>query len=114
MKFDELFPKNPFKDIPFESLPVEIGKLIQKMRVAKQLTQKDLAQKANISLKAVKNLEEGKGANLNSFLSVLYAMEESKYLLQLLSIPHFNNPDQSFLFGNNKTTSKRYKRGLVC
>ena len=56
---------------------VEIGKALRERRLQSRLTQEQVARGAEISVGAVKNLENGKGSSVRSLLRVtrLYGIE---------------------------------------
>jgi len=56
-----------------QSIEILLGKVahaVRQMRLDRNLTQQVAAERSGISLKAVVNLESGKGATLSSFLAV--------------------------------------------
>ncbi|MHB1951072.1 MAG: helix-turn-helix domain-containing protein [Acidiferrobacteraceae bacterium] len=52
----------------------EIGERLRGARIRQRLEQKELANRANISVSAIKNLEGGKGSTLKSLIHVLRAL----------------------------------------
>lgn len=52
----------------------EIGERLRGARIRQRLEQKELANMANISVSALKNLEGGKGSALKSLIHVLRAL----------------------------------------
>jgi transcriptional regulator with XRE-family HTH domain len=52
-----------------------LGEQIQALRLSKNLDQITTAEKAGISEKALRNLEAGRGSNVESFLRVLKAFD---------------------------------------
>src|ERR1700678_3722517 len=57
-----------------------LGNRLRELRLLKNLDQKSLAERAGISLNAVKHLESGKGARVNSLIKVLRALERTDWL----------------------------------
>lgn len=50
---------------------IEVGARLRAARVRQRLEQKELAHVANVSVSAIKSLENGKGSSLKSFIQVL-------------------------------------------
>lgn len=67
----------------FEEL---LGSRLRELRLLKNLDQKSLADRAGISLNAVKHLESGKGARVNSLIKLLRALERTDWLEALAPI----------------------------
>ena len=63
-----------------------LGSRLRELRLLKDLDQKSLAERAGISLNAVKHLESGKGARVNSLIKVLRALERTDWLDTLAPI----------------------------
>ncbi len=57
-----------------------MGSRLRELRLLKNLDQKSLAERAGISLNAVKHLESGKGARVNSLIKLLRALERMDWL----------------------------------
>jgi transcriptional regulator with XRE-family HTH domain len=57
-----------------------LGARLRELRLLKNLDQKSLADRAGISLNAVKHLESGKGARVNSLIKLLRALERTDWL----------------------------------
>lgn len=58
----------------------EIGAVLRGLRKTEKLSQQALADRANISLGAVKNIESGKGSSLRTLLRVLRALDRLDWL----------------------------------
>src|SRR5476651_1747133 len=63
-----------------------LGSRLRELRLLKNLDQKTLAERAGVSLNAVKHLESGKGARVNSLIKVLRALERADWLDALVPI----------------------------
>lgn len=63
-----------------------LGSRLRELRLLKNLDQKSLAERAGISLNAVKHLESGKGARVNSLIKVVRALERTDWLDTLAPI----------------------------
>jgi len=57
-----------------------LGSRLRELRLLKNLDQKSLAERAGISLNAVKHLESGKGARVNSLIKLLRALDRVDWL----------------------------------
>ena len=63
-----------------------LGSRLRELRLLKNLDQHSLAERAGVSLNAVKHLESGKGARVNSLLKVLRALDRIDWLDTLAPI----------------------------
>ena len=63
-----------------------LGSRLRELRLLKNLDQKSLAERAGLSLNAVKHLESGKGARVNSLIKLLRALERTDWLDSLAPI----------------------------
>ena len=63
-----------------------LGSRLRELRLLKNLDQRSLAERAGLSLNAVKHLESGKGARVNSLIKVLRALERADWLDTLAPI----------------------------
>ena len=63
-----------------------LGSRLRELRLLKDLDQNSLAERAGVSLNAVKHLESGKGARVNSLIKVLRALERTDWLDTLAPI----------------------------
>jgi len=63
-----------------------LGSRLRELRLLKNLDQKTLAERAGVSLNAVKHLESGRGARVNSLIKVLRALERTDWLDTLAPI----------------------------
>jgi transcriptional regulator with XRE-family HTH domain len=57
-----------------------LGSRLRELRLLKNLDQKSLAERAGISVNAVKHLESGKGARVNSLIKLLRALDRADWL----------------------------------
>jgi len=73
----------------FESLrstqgwEARLGEQVRELRHARGLTQAVLAQRANVSLSAVKYLEKGKGSSLSTLIRIVRVLERTEWLSSL-------------------------------
>lgn len=61
----------------------ELGAQVRRARLALDLTQEELARRANVSLGAVKGLERGDGSTLKTFVRVARALGKQDWLAKL-------------------------------
>src|SRR5690348_7357799 len=69
-------------DTVFTSRELEqrLGDRLRELRILRNIDQKTLAERAGVSLNAVKHLESGKGARVNSLIKVLRALDRADWL----------------------------------
>ena len=63
-----------------EALEQTLGRNVRAVRLARRLTQLEVAERANISLGAVKHLESGAGATTTTLVKVLRALGAEPWL----------------------------------
>ena len=69
-----------------------LGEEFRSIRRARGLTQQGLADRANVSVGAVKNLESGSGSSLRTILRVLRVLDRLDWLEELHIPPPTFNP----------------------
>ncbi len=85
----------------------EIGKRIKQLRLQKRITQKELAEKAGISLFTVSNIEKGNNISLHLLIAVFRVLKIVNNLEQLLPEIEISPVQILKLKGN---TPKRVKK----
>lgn len=75
-----------------EELERELGQRIRSVRIDAGFSQVELADRANVSLGAVKNLERGAGSTVTTLLKVLRALGRTDWLTSLAAPPAVFNP----------------------
>lgn len=78
--------------MPRDELEPVLGRNIRSLRIARSLTQAELASQANVSLGALKHLESGSGATVNTLVRVLRALQMEDWLETLDRTPTPFNP----------------------
>ncbi|MGH8967891.1 MAG: helix-turn-helix domain-containing protein [Actinomycetes bacterium] len=63
-----------------EALQTHLGDQLRRLRLARDLDQLTLADKAGVSEKALRNLEAGRGSSLSTLLQVLRALDRLDWL----------------------------------
>ena len=61
-----------------------LGEDMRRLRLRNRLTQTELADRANVSVSAIKNLEGGKGSSLTTLIRVVRALGRTDWLESLL------------------------------
>ncbi len=59
---------------------VELGRHVHDLRLRQNTDQRQLAERADVALNAVKNLEKGKGSTVISLIKVLRALGREEWL----------------------------------
>ncbi len=76
-----------------EELEAVLGEQLQKIRLAKNLDQKTVAERAGISVRALRNLEAGRGSTIQTFVRVLKALDKTDLIASLNTAPSINPMD---------------------
>lgn len=92
-----------------DALQRDLGRAVRERRVSADLTRDELADRANVSVGAVKNLELGKGAQTSTLVSVVYALGATDWLTALTPEPEFN-PFDVLAAASAKTASATHRR----
>lgn len=69
---------------------MRLGSAVRALRDAQGLTRAEVADRANVSAGAVKNLELGYGANVTTLVRVVHALGADEWLTQLTPVPEFD------------------------
>lgn len=77
-----------------DELEQVLGGRIRALRAARRLTQMELADRANVSVGALKHLESGAGATTATLVKVLGALGEQRWIDTLGPAPEAFNPLQ--------------------
>jgi transcriptional regulator with XRE-family HTH domain len=70
-----------------EELQQLLGEGVRAQRIARELTQRDLAAKAGISSQAVAKLERAKGSTVETLVRVLHALRATQIIETLAAQP---------------------------
>ena len=71
-------------------LEAALGERLRALRLDRNLTQKTLAERAGISLRAIKNLEGGLGSTLKSLVAMLRALGREDWLQSIAPVASIN------------------------
>ena len=66
-----------------EDLLIDIGSMLKRERLYRNLSQKVVSERSGISESALKNLEGGKGASLTTFIQVCRTLGKDEWILRL-------------------------------
>ena len=91
-----------------EEWELEIGQQLSRMRLMQNIDQRVLAERAGVSLNAVKNLEHGKGSTLRSLIRVLRALGRIEWLNSLS--PEVSISPMQILESRKRTPRQRVSR----
>lgn len=91
-----------------EEWELEIGRQLSRMRLMQNIDQRVLAERAGVSLNAVKNLEHGKGSTLRSLIRVLRALGRIEWLNSLS--PEVSISPMQILESRKRTPRQRVSR----
>ena len=79
-----------FQFLTPEELASEVGVRLRALRIDRRIEQADLAQRAGVSVKALRALEQGRGSTLETFLRTLKGLEALDGLEALAPRPTLN------------------------
>ncbi len=82
----------PLLPTPWQTL---LGQQVRALRLARNLSQSELAQQAGVALGALKRLETGQGATLRTLTEVTLALDRSAWLQSLHPLPGLNTHQSS-------------------
>ena len=66
-----------------EDLLADIGSMLKRERLYRNLSQKVVSERSGISESALKNLEGGKGASLSTFIKVCRTLGKDEWIMRL-------------------------------
>lgn len=73
-----------------EEMESELGAKLRALRLSKNLEQATLAERAGISVRALRNLEGGQGSTLRTLVSVLRALGREAWLQTIAPVATIN------------------------
>jgi transcriptional regulator with XRE-family HTH domain len=98
-----------------EELERKLGDNLRAVRLARRLTQAEVAERANVALGAVKHLESGSAATTTTLVKVLHALEREDWLDALAPPQTTFNPLELLEAQRRKATvpaSRRARRSF--
>ncbi|WP_201779352.1 helix-turn-helix domain-containing protein [Chromobacterium subtsugae] len=85
---------NTQRSVPRHQTPGEIeeelGSNLKTLRIHKNIDQQTLAERAGISLRALRNLESGKGSSLSTLIVVMRALGRASWFDTIAPVPTIN------------------------
>jgi len=73
-----------------EEMEAGLGEKLKALRLSKNLDQKNLAERAGVSVRALRNLEAGQGSTLKTLIGVLRALGRQSWLDSIAPVPTIN------------------------
>ena len=74
-------------------LEVLLGRNLRELRISRRFTQRELAERANVSIGALRNLENAHGSSTSTLVRVLHALGNDDWIAQLSPVATFNPLD---------------------
>jgi transcriptional regulator with XRE-family HTH domain len=96
-----------FQLAPSRVVAEELGRRLNELRLAQDLTQMQLAESAGVSRGTVVRLAEGSGVSLDSFIRVMQALGLAGHLAALLPDPRVRPVEEVRLGGRRQRASGR-------
>jgi transcriptional regulator with XRE-family HTH domain len=95
-----------------EQLEAALCKKLEHIRLARNITQVDLADQAGVSLRTIRRLEKGQGVSLDTFIRVLIALGIQQNLQTLLPDPSIRPIDRVNMGGTERKRASSRKTSL--
>jgi transcriptional regulator with XRE-family HTH domain len=73
-----------------DELELDLGENLKTLRLLKNIDQKSLAERAGVSVSALKNLENGRGSTLKTFTAVIRALGREQWLKTVAPVSSIN------------------------
>ncbi len=73
-----------------EEMEAELGEKLRTLRLSRNLDQKTLAERAGVSVRALRNLEGGQGSTVKTLVSVLRALGRQDWLNTVAPVATIN------------------------
>lgn len=73
-----------------EEMEVALGEKLKSLRLSRNLDQKTVAERAGVSVRALRNLEAGKGSTIKTLVSVLRALGRQTWLETVAPVATIN------------------------
>ena len=80
-----------------------LGRNLRALRISRRFTQRELAERANVSIGALRNLENAHGSSTSTLVRVLHALGKDDWIAQLSPVTSFNPLD---LVAAKRSTSR--------
>lgn len=96
-----------FSTAPSEAIIEALGARLEEIRLARNITQADLAKEAGVSRSTLTRLSIGKPVSLDSFVRVMQALRLADHLAALLPDPGVRPVDRVRLEGSERKRARR-------
>ena len=103
----------PYVDLSVASgsqIETSLCRQLAKLRLARNITQRELAEAAGLSIRTVKRLEAGKGVSLDTFLRVLIGLGIQGNLAALVPDPGVRPVERLQLEGRERRRARPSRR----
>ena len=94
-----------------EDLLVDVGSMLKRERLYRNLSQKVVAERSGISEGALKNLEGGKGATLSTFIQVCRTLGKDEWIMRLGPADAVSIRDFAKRHGRPRVRASRIQKG---
>lgn len=78
------------RSLTIDELETDVGEKLKTLRIHRNLDQATLAERAGISVRALRNLEAGNGSSLRTLLAVVRALGRVSWLDTIAPVPTIN------------------------
>ena len=95
-----------------EDLLVDIGSMLKRERLYRNLSQKVVSERSGISESALKNLEGGKGASLSTFIQVCRTLGKDEWIMRLGPADAVSIKDYAKRGGRPRQRASAVKNGV--
>ncbi|MCJ7734011.1 MAG: helix-turn-helix domain-containing protein [Anaerolineales bacterium] len=92
-----------------EQIEADLCKKLEQIRLTRNITQSRLADQSGVSLRTIRNIEQGKGVSLDTFIRVLIALRVHQNLQVLLPDPSIRPIDRVNLGGKERKRASSEK-----
>jgi transcriptional regulator with XRE-family HTH domain len=108
-----MVPKLDYAIATSEHIKRDLCQKLEQIRLTRNITQAKLAEQAGLSLRTIRNLENGQGVSLDTFIRVLIALGVQHNLQVLLPDPSIRPIDRVELGGKERlrASSKKTDKG---
>lgn len=99
-------PNISYQISPPDQILKDLGRRLSSVRLARNITQKQLAERAGISERTLKRMEAGEGATVDTLVRVLQALNLADNLRVLLPEPGLQPVMRSDLAGKDRQRAR--------
>lgn len=95
-----------------DQIEAAICEKLEHIRLARNITQVDLAEQAGVSLRTIRRLEKGQGVSLDTFIRVLIALGVQQNMQTLLPDPSIRPIDRVNMGGTERKRASSRKTSV--